>query len=64
MRMGLDPSRALSATLPPVELDWTATDVALYHLGIGAGAGGPGSDPQYLLEDRLAPLPTLLAFRA
>lgn len=61
MTVALDPSRALAAALAPVELHWTAADVALYHLGIGAGAGGPGSDMQYLLEDRLAALPTFAA---
>lgn len=57
----LDPTRALAATLPAAEQSWTPQDVALYHLGVGAGAKGPGSDPHYLLEDRLAPLPTFAA---
>lgn len=61
MSASLDPGRALAAALAPAELRWTAKDVALYHLGIGAGVKGPGSDPRYLLEDRLRPLPTFAA---
>ena len=57
--MPIDPERALGATLPERTFSWTASDVLLYHLGIGAGA-----DPveprelRYAVEDDLRVLPT------
>ncbi|TCK01225.1 MaoC/PaaZ C-terminal domain-containing protein [Nocardia alba] len=60
--MPIDLSTALGATLPSREFSWTATDVQLYHLGLGAGARP--TDPAELayLDDR-APqvLPTFAA---
>jgi acyl dehydratase len=50
-------ARAVGAALPDSELSWTPATVALYHLGIGAGAG----DPAYTLEDRLRPLASFAA---
>lgn len=35
--MPIDPKVALGAELPSKEFSWTASDVQLYHLGIGAG---------------------------
>lgn len=34
--MPIDPSVAVGAELPEVTFSWTASDVALYHLGVGA----------------------------
>ncbi|MDL9938057.1 MaoC/PaaZ C-terminal domain-containing protein [Gordonia sp. ABSL1-1] len=36
--MPIDPSVALGAELPEVTFSWTASDVALYHLAVGAAA--------------------------
>ncbi|WP_081314904.1 MaoC/PaaZ C-terminal domain-containing protein [Rhodococcus pyridinivorans] len=36
--MPIDPSIAIGAELPSQEFAWTASDVQLYHLGIGAGS--------------------------
>ena len=54
----VDAVAAVGAELPAAETAWTPASVALYHLGIGAGAGEPGSDLDLLLEDRLRPLPS------
>ena len=57
--MPIDPERALGATLPERTFSWTASDVLLYHLGIGAGADPV--DPRelrYAFEDGLRVLPT------
>lgn len=57
--MPIDPERALGATLPERTFSWTASDVLLYHLGIGAGADPV--DPRelrYAFEDDLRVLPT------
>lgn len=50
--MPIDPETALGAELPSKEFSWTASDVQLYHLGIGAG--GRWTDPAELryLDDR------------
>jgi acyl dehydratase len=37
--MPIDVAKAVGAQLPPGESSWTADDVILYHLGIGAGTG-------------------------
>ena len=61
--MPIDPDVAIGAELPDREFSWSASDVLLYHLGIGAGSR-PGSqtDPEalrWILEDdRLFVLPS------
>jgi acyl dehydratase len=55
----IDPERALGATLPERTFSWTASDVLLYHLGIGAGTDPV--DPRelrYAYEEDLRVLPT------
>jgi acyl dehydratase len=55
----IDPERALGAELPERTFEWTASDVLLYHLGVGAGADPV--DPRelrYAYEDDLRVLPT------
>lgn len=41
--MPIDPSVAVGAEVATVDFSWTASDVLLYHLGIGAGSR-PGDD--------------------
>ncbi len=57
--MPVDPSVAIGAQLPVLDFSWTAADVQLYHLALGAG-GDPlnARDLTYVLEDRLQVLPT------
>jgi acyl dehydratase len=65
--MSINAGRAVGSVFEPVEFRWDPARVALYHLGIGAGATGPRRDAELLLEDRLAPLPsfaTLTSFPA
>ncbi|MBP2478084.1 acyl dehydratase [Crossiella equi] len=57
--MPINPELATGAELPPVEFSWTATDVLLYHLSLGAGARP--TDPRelrYTYEPQLHVLPT------
>ncbi|QEU85486.1 MaoC/PaaZ C-terminal domain-containing protein [Streptomyces viridosporus] len=57
--MPIDAARALAAAPRTGEVSWTAKDVLLYHLGIGAGI--PATDPgelRYTLETRLHVLPS------
>ncbi|OLF11405.1 3-alpha,7-alpha,12-alpha-trihydroxy-5-beta-cholest-24-enoyl-CoA hydratase [Actinophytocola xinjiangensis] len=57
--MPIDPTVAIGADLGETAFAWTSSDVLLYHLALGAG-GNP-TDPRelrYVLEDRLAVLPT------
>ncbi|MEO6884834.1 MAG: MaoC/PaaZ C-terminal domain-containing protein [Jatrophihabitantaceae bacterium] len=57
--MPIDLTLALGAQLPPVEFAWTASDVLLYHLALGAGV--PATDPRelrYATEPNLHVLPT------
>ncbi|MCM1973336.1 MaoC/PaaZ C-terminal domain-containing protein [Streptomyces sp. G1] len=57
--MPIDPAKALAAEPKSGEISWTAKDVLLYHLGIGAGV--PATDPgelSYTLESRLQVLPS------
>jgi acyl dehydratase len=57
--MPVDLSVALGAELTPVDFRWSATDVLLYHLALGAGADP--LDPRelrYATEDDLQVLPT------
>jgi acyl dehydratase len=53
--MPIDPHGAIGAELEPIEFSWTASDVLLYHLGIGAGSHpGDQTDLQalrYTLDD-------------
>ncbi|MEY7980619.1 MaoC/PaaZ C-terminal domain-containing protein [Streptomyces pilosus] len=56
--MPIDAARALAAPPRTTRISWTAKDVLLYHLGIGAGR--PATDPgelRYTLESRLHVLP-------
>ncbi|MGW0081559.1 MaoC/PaaZ C-terminal domain-containing protein [Streptomyces sp. NPDC003393] len=57
--MPIDAAKVLSAAPRTDEISWTAKDVQLYHLGIGAGV--PATDPgelRYVLESRLRVLPS------
>lgn len=57
--MPIDAARALAAPPRTTRISWTADDVLLYHLGIGAGR--PATDPgelRYTLESRLHVLPS------
>ncbi|MFF8727645.1 MaoC/PaaZ C-terminal domain-containing protein [Streptomyces sp. NPDC015171] len=63
--MPIDAALALAAEPRSGEISWTAKDVQLYHLGIGAGANpdkeSPATDPdelRYTLESRLHVLPS------
>jgi acyl dehydratase len=55
----IDPSVAIGAELPPRQFEWTASDVLLYHLALGAGTDP--TDPRelrYATETDLHVLPT------
>jgi acyl dehydratase len=52
--MPIDAAVAIGAELPSRELSWTATDVLLYHLALGAGTG----ELRYVYERDLHVLPT------
>ncbi|MFJ9925025.1 MaoC/PaaZ C-terminal domain-containing protein [Streptomyces misionensis] len=57
--MPIDAAKALAAEPRSGPITWTAKDVLLYHLGIGAGT--PATDPdelRYTLESRLHVLPS------
>ncbi|MFE6359435.1 MaoC/PaaZ C-terminal domain-containing protein [Streptomyces sp. NPDC057806] len=57
--MPIDAAKAVAAEPRSGEISWTAKDVQLYHLGIGAGH--PATDPaelRYTLESRLQVLPS------
>ncbi|MDO0927952.1 MaoC/PaaZ C-terminal domain-containing protein [Streptomyces sp. TG1A-8] len=63
--MPIDAAKALAAAPRSGRIAWTAGDVLLYHLGIGAGmnpdATDPATDPgelRYALETRLRVLPS------
>ena len=63
--MPIDAAVALAAEPRTGEIAWTAKDVQLYHLGIGAGSNpdkdSPATDPdelRYTLESRLHVLPS------
>lgn len=53
--MPIDPDKAIGAELPERSFEWTASDVLLYHLGVGAGSRpGDQTDPKalrYTLDD-------------
>ncbi|HZC70797.1 MAG TPA: MaoC/PaaZ C-terminal domain-containing protein [Jatrophihabitans sp.] len=60
--MPIDPSIALGAELAAQDFAWSASDVLLYHLALGAGADP--TNPQelrYTIEDELHVLPTFAA---
>jgi acyl dehydratase len=50
----IDPAVAIGAALPSRTLEWTPSDVLLYHLALGAS----GSDLRYVYERDLIVLPT------
>ncbi len=52
--MPIDPAIAVGASLPTRELSWSAPDVLLYHLALGAA----GEDLRYVYERDLVVLPT------
>ncbi len=57
--MPIDPVRALAAEPTAVDVAWTARDVLLYHLSLGAGASaGTGPELRYTFERDLQVLPT------
>lgn len=53
--MPIDPEVAIGARLPDRSFSWSASDVLLYHLGLGAGSNaGDQTDPKalrYTLDD-------------
>jgi acyl dehydratase len=54
--MPIDPAKAIGAELPERSFAWTASDVLLYHLAVGAGSrAGDQTDPRalrYTLDDQ------------
>ncbi|MCP2254703.1 Acyl dehydratase [Prauserella aidingensis] len=63
--MPIDPDRAIGADLGETTFAWTASDVLLYHLALGAGA--PPTDPRelrYATESDLRVLPTFATVAA
>lgn len=63
--MPIDPRVALSAPAQEQEFSWTASDVLLYHLALGAGA--QPNDPRelrYTFEKNLQVLPTFAVVAA
>ncbi|MBN6041456.1 MaoC/PaaZ C-terminal domain-containing protein [Amycolatopsis sp. 195334CR] len=63
--MPIDPAVAIGAELGEEQFSWTASDVQLYHLALGAGADP--ADPRelrYVLEDDLRVLPTFATVAA
>ena len=57
--MPIDPSVAIGADLPEQPFSWTASDVLLYHLALGAGHDPTdGGELRYASETDLQVLPT------
>jgi len=57
--MPIDPDVAIGAELPEVRFSWTAADVLLYHLALGAGAEPTSANElRYAYEADLRVLPT------
>ncbi|WP_406135017.1 MaoC/PaaZ C-terminal domain-containing protein [Streptomyces sp. NBC_01089] len=57
--MPIDPDKALGASTPADRVSWTARDVLLYHLSLGAGAdAATGPELPYTYERGLRVLPT------
>ena len=49
--MPIDPSVAVGAELPEVTFSWTASDVALYHLAVGAARDPLDADGLRYVDD-------------
>lgn len=62
--MAIDAARALNAELPEISSAWTADDVVLYHLGIGAGSPPLGGELEYTFEKSLKVLPSFAVLPA
>lgn len=62
--MAIDPALALAADLPESSTAWTADDVILYHLGLGAGSPPAGRELDYTFEKQLKVLPTFAVLPA
>ncbi|MFC1400239.1 MULTISPECIES: MaoC/PaaZ C-terminal domain-containing protein [Streptacidiphilus] len=61
--MPIDAATALAAPPRTTDLAWEAKDVLLYHLGVGAGAQRPATDPdelRYTYEKDLQVLPSFV----
>jgi acyl dehydratase len=61
--MPIDPVAALAAPPRTTEITWEQKDVLLYHLGVGAGAHHPATDPdelRYTYEKNLQVLPSFV----
>jgi acyl dehydratase len=61
--MPIDPAAALAAPPRTTEIVWEQKDVLLYHLGVGAGAHRPATDPdelRYTYERDLQVLPSFV----
>jgi acyl dehydratase len=57
--MPIDPSTAIGAELPEMKCSWSASDVLLYHLGLGAGSEPTNPrELRYTYERDLQVLPT------
>lgn len=57
--MGIDPGQAIGASLGEREIIWNASDVLLYHLGVGAGREPTSArELRYVYEKSLQVLPT------
>ena len=57
--MPINPDIAMGASLPPLEFSWTATDVQLYNLALGAGADPMNPrELSYLTDHKPQVLPT------
>lgn len=63
--MPIDPDKAIGAELPDTRFEWTASDVLLYHLALGAG-GDPtdAGELRYTYESGLRVLPTFATVAA
>ncbi|AXB48541.1 MaoC/PaaZ C-terminal domain-containing protein [Amycolatopsis albispora] len=63
--MPIDPAVAIGAELGEERFSWTASEVQLYHLALGAGADpGDPRELRYVLEDNLHVLPTFATVAA
>lgn len=56
--MSIDPVLAVKTAYPDAEAHWSASDIILYHLGLGAGADPGGAELAYVYERALKVLPT------